>query len=251
MVDNRDYASVAELSIAAEEQTDAVEAMAPVVKTGTPLYIKEVQSGLYLHYKPDASARHDGDYCLAPLDVNDASFRFTFTAVSGFKSFFKVRCLTRYLGAGDEGWRIVETASTADKNGWIQVEALPNGNARLHGVWNDLQYFNFDSRTTDSYVYADKAAGAEFYISNSTTTGIEPLSASTAAPQISYVDGVLYVHTDRPSTVSLLTPTGAVADTRRCQSGIAFTPTVQAGVYIVSVSCEGSQGAFTKKIYVR
>ncbi len=246
VADNRDYASVAELSIGADSQTDDTEAMAPVVTTGTSLYIKEVKSGLYLHYRPDAGTSRDGDYCLAPLDVNDASFRFTFTAVTGFRSFFKVRCGTRYLGAGDEGRCIVGTASATDKNGWIQVEALENGNARLHGVWNDLQYFNFDSRSEGAYVFADKTTGAEFFISNSTATDIQHVSASGTQPQISFVDGVLYVHTDYPAVVSLITPAGIAAEKHHVSSSFGFTPSVPSGVYIVRVYSDAGHATSTR-----
>lgn len=180
VVDNRDYASVAELSIGAEAQVDAVSPPSPAFSTSQQYYLQENTSKLYLHYLPDEGANHEGDFCLAPLDTDDASFRFTFTAVAGFKSFYKMRCSSRYAGEGTDGWRIVGLTSSTDNSGWVQVEDNGNGTIRLHGVWQGTKYFNFDRRSAGAYVYADKATGADFTVVSTTSTGINNITSTSS-----------------------------------------------------------------------
>ena len=251
VVDNRDYASVAELSIGAISKADKVEPQASLIKTGTQVYLREVQSGLYLHYLPESSSRHDGDYCLAGLNPDDTSFRFVFSLVSGFKAFYRIRAGGYYLGAGDEGWRVVGVNTASDKNGWIQVEELANGNIRLHGVWKELLYFNFDSRNDGSYVYADKSAGAEFTVESIVPTGIQAVEATSATqPEVTSTNGIITIHTPAASTVSLLTVTGATILSTHCDRHLSLQPSVPNGVYVVKIQPDGHHSVFTKKVII-
>ena len=59
---------------------------------------------------------------------------------------------------------ISQTANPTDKYGYIQVERLEDGNARLRCVWQNERYVGFDSRNVGSYIYADKTSPGEFIL---------------------------------------------------------------------------------------
>ncbi|MBQ8675622.1 MAG: T9SS type A sorting domain-containing protein, partial [Bacteroidaceae bacterium] len=189
--------------------------------------------------------------CLAGLNPDDSSFRFVFSQVSGFKAFYRIRAGGYYLGAGDEGWRVVGVNTATDKNGWIQVEELANGNIRLHGVWKELLYFNFDSRKDGSYVYADKSAGAEFTVESIVPTGIQAVEATSATqPEVTSTNGIITIHTPAASTVSLLTVTGATILSTHCDRHLSLQPSVPNGVYVVKIQPDGHHNVFTKKVII-
>ena len=62
-------------------------------------------------------------------------------------------------------WRIISTTTApTDKNGWIQVERLEQGNAYLRAGWQRSNLFGVNSRNVGSYVYADKTSPVEFIL---------------------------------------------------------------------------------------
>ncbi|MBQ6652912.1 MAG: discoidin domain-containing protein, partial [Prevotella sp.] len=177
VVDNRDYASAAELGIEAEAVVSDGDVPVDEVNVRDTYRLREKQSGYYLHHKIDTGSNHEGDFCLGVLDKDDATYVFRFTHVSGFTSYYRARVDGVYMGAGDGGWRCVGVSATSNKNGWIQLEAQGNRVFKLRAPWQTFKYFNFDSRNVGSYVYADKATGAEFIL-ESTTTGVNTMHDS-------------------------------------------------------------------------
>ena len=79
------------------------------------------------------------------------------------------------------GWRIISTTTQpTDKNGWIQVERLEEGNAFLRCGWQNGRVVGFDSRNVGSYIYADKTVPGEFILEDieAEADGMESLSSS-------------------------------------------------------------------------
>ena len=180
VVNNQAYASAAELSIEAEAEVEDGEPIAEEVNQRAKYLLKEKQSGLYLQHKVDTS-RGEGDFCLGNLTDDNTISEFRFTRVAGFTSFFKARVDNVYMGEGESGWRCVGVnATTANaKEGWILLEPQEDGTYKLRAPWQTFKYMNFDSRNVGSYIYADKASGALFYLED-TTTGIAGVSQNNA-----------------------------------------------------------------------
>ena len=163
VVDDKRYASAAELYIEAEAIVPRTIWWISPINTSHHYRIREKQSGLCLHYLTNAS---EGHFCLGKFDEEDKSYIFTFTQASGFTAFYKVKASSHYMSYdSSSGWRILSsTKAPTDKNGYIQVERLENGNAYLRAVWQNSKHFGFDSRNVGSYVYADKSTPAEFIL---------------------------------------------------------------------------------------
>lgn len=163
VVDNKAYASAAELYIEAEAMMPRSFWPISTIDTSHRYRIREKQSGLCLHYQPNAS---EGHFCLDKYDEQDNSFVFTFAQVQGFTAFYRLKAASHYMSFDSSaGWRVISsTTAPAGKNGYIQVERLPEGNAYLRAGWQDSRHFGFDSRASGSYVYADKTVAGEFIL---------------------------------------------------------------------------------------
>ena len=163
VVDDKRYASAAEIGIEAEAVVKPTQWWISPINPKHRYRIKEKQSGLCLHYQTNAS---EGHFCLGKFDENDNSYVFTFTQATGFTAFYKVKAASHYMSYDSSaGWRILSTTKApTDKNGYIQVERLEDGNAHLRAVWQNSRHFGFDSRNIGSYVYADKSTPAEFIL---------------------------------------------------------------------------------------
>ena len=163
VVDDKGYASAAELYIDAETVVEHTHWWISSINTAHRYRIREKQSGLYLHYQTSGS---EGHFCLGRLDGDNPSYIFTFELAKGFTAFYKVKADGHYMSHDSSaGWRIISTEDTpADRNGYIQVERLPEGNARLRCGWQDSRLVGFDSRSVGSYIYADKTSAGEFIL---------------------------------------------------------------------------------------
>ena len=97
---------------------------------------------------------------------NDPSYIFTFEKAPGFTAFYKVKADGHYMSYDSStSWRIIsQTASPTDKNGYIQVERLENGNANLRCVWQNSLLVGLNAKSVGSYIYADKTTPAEFIL---------------------------------------------------------------------------------------
>lgn len=211
VVDNKRYASVAELYVGAESMVDDMAGTLTPIDVTQTYKIREKLSGLYLHYQPHAT---EGHFCLGRYSETDATYRFNFTPVTGFTSLYTVTANSRYMGKdADVTWRVSSTpAKVSSANGYIQLELLDNGYIHLRAAWQDSRLFNFDSRNVGSYVYADKLTGAEFMLEDITTdidnvgtspellirhtaSGLEVKSTGKAELSIHGKDGSTLVHT--------------------------------------------------------
>ena len=163
VVDNRAYASAAEIGIEAEAIVKSTRWWIPAIITSHRYRIREKQSGLCLHYQENAN---EGHFCLGEFDEKDNSYVFTFTQAPGFTAFYRVKSGTHYMSYDSSAdWRIISTtAAPTDKNGYIQVERLADGNANLRCVWQNSLHVGFDSRNVGSYIYANKSVAGEFIL---------------------------------------------------------------------------------------
>ena len=163
VVDNKGYASAAELYVEAEAMVPRTFWFIKPIVEGHRYRIREKQSGLCLHYQTN---NNEGHFCLGNFNENDQTYIFTFEQAQGFSAFYKVKANGRYMTYDSSaGWRILSTTSTPNnKNGYIQVERLEEGNAYLRAVWQNSKHFGFDSRNVGSYVYADKSSPGEFIL---------------------------------------------------------------------------------------
>jgi hypothetical protein len=136
--------------------------ISPIV-TSHRYRIREKQSGLCLHYQTNTN---EGHFCLGRFDENDNTYVFTFTQAPGFTAFYRVRSGTHYMSYDSSAsWRIISaTTAPTDKNGYIQVERLPDGNAHLRCGWQNSLHVGFDSRSVGSYIYANKTSAGEFIL---------------------------------------------------------------------------------------
>ena len=163
VVDDKAYASAAELYVEAEALVPRNHWHISPINTSHSYRIREKQSKLCLHYQ---SNNNEGHFCLGNFDENDKSYIFTFTQVQGFTAFYKVKANGHYMYYDSSvGWRIIsQTTSPKDKYGYIQVERLEDGNAHLRCVWQNSRLVGLDSRNVGSYIYADKTTPAEFIL---------------------------------------------------------------------------------------
>lgn len=163
VVDDKAYASAAELYVEAEALAPRNIWWISPINTNHRYRIREKQSGLCLHYQTN---NNEGHFCLAGFDENDKSYIFTFAQVPGFTAFYTLKADGHYMSYDSSaGWRIISaTANPTNKNGWIQVERLVEGNAYLRCGWQNSRVVGFDSRNVGSYIYADKTTPGEFIL---------------------------------------------------------------------------------------
>lgn len=187
VVNNNPYASAAELYVGASAIVDdKQETIKPIVE-GHKYKIKDVQSGLYLHYKPDTGSNHEGDYQLGKFVEGDESYLFDFTLVKGFTAFYKARASKKYMSKGTDGWRIVGASSASSPDAYIQIEQLEGGKAYLRCCWQTSKKVNFDSHNVGSFIYSDKATGATFLLEDVTeAAGIS--NPKTDNSEVTYYD---------------------------------------------------------------
>ena len=163
VVDNKAYASAAELYVEAEAVVPQNSWQIPTVNPAHRYRIREKQSKLCLRYQ---THNNEGHFCLGEFNESDPTYIFTFEQVQGFTAFFRLKANGHYMSYDSSaGWRIISTTTRpTDKNGWIQVERLTEGNAYLRCGWQNSRVVGFDSRNVGSYIYADKTVPGEFLL---------------------------------------------------------------------------------------
>ncbi len=234
VVDNNRFASAAELYVRAEAMVDDMESTLTPVNTAHSYRIKEVQSGLYLHYQTSST---EGHYCLGTFSSSDRNYRFNFMKVAGFTSLYKLRNSTRYLCKDDDAsWRIISSLSAgSDADGYVQVEHLDNGNVHLRGAWQESRLFNFDSRNNGSYVYSDKTTGAEFVLED-LTTDIDNAEKESSLT-LRRAGDKMYVSAPSTARLTVHTADSTLVD-KRSVKGETLVPLPSArGIYLVKLSC--------------
>ena len=177
--DGRGYASAAELYVEAEAMVPQNWWWITPINTEHHYRIREKQSGLCLHYQ---THNNEGHFCLGNFDENDQTYIFTFEQAQGFTAFFRLKANGHYVSYDSSaGWRIISTTTQpTDKNGWIQVERLEEGNAFLRCGWQNSRVVGFDSRNVGSYIYADKTVPGEFILEDieAEADGMESLTGT-------------------------------------------------------------------------
>ncbi len=184
VVSNNPYASAAEIGIEAEAIVPSVVWEIPAINETHRYRIREKQSGLYLHYQTNSDHGH---FCFGDYDQNDNGYIFSFTRVSGFTAYYRLKADTHYLCSdASASWRIIsQTTAPTDRKECIQVERLPEGNAYLRCMWQDGYHIGFDSSNVGSYIYANKENPAEFILEDlDEPTSLSPIDATHQQDQI-------------------------------------------------------------------
>ncbi|MBO7466756.1 MAG: discoidin domain-containing protein [Bacteroidaceae bacterium] len=171
--DNQGYASAAELGIIPEMETakgDAPTAAFSTIATNF-YYLRHKPSGLCLHYLEGSS---EGQFALGKVtenNIDDYSYHFHFGKVNKYTAFFTLntRRPTRYMTVSSWHVNAAEQLDATAHAQWILVEQTDNSTIRLRGAEMGGKYFNFDRHTAGSYVYSDKATGADFEVIKSST----------------------------------------------------------------------------------
>jgi len=188
VVDDKRYASAAELYVEAEAMVPRTHWWISRINTDHHYRIREKQSKLCLHYQTNQS---EGHFCLGQFKEDDQSYIFTFEQAPGFTAFYRVKADGHYMAYDSStSWRIIsQTTRPTDKNGYIQVERLPEGNAYLRCAWQDSRLVGVNSKTAGSYIYADKTTPVEFILEDIEEMADDITSPSTEA---SFDGGEIY-----------------------------------------------------------
>ena len=163
VVDDKGYASAAELYVEAEAMVPRTHWWISPINPDHHYRIREKQSGLCLHYQTNSN---EGHFCLGRFNESDPTYIFTFEQAQGFTAFYKVKADGHYMSYDSStDWRIISTTTKpTDKHGYIQVERLEGGNAYLRCGWQNSRLVGFDSRNVGSYIYANKTTPGEFIL---------------------------------------------------------------------------------------
>ena len=161
------WTSVAELGITATAIVDEQEGKTSAIESGATYFIKEANSGLYLHYQ----SQEDGDYCLGRKSETDNTYRFLLTRIGRFTSFYSMKAGGGYISKGNTNWRAQRGNDISTADGWMQIEEVDNS-VYLRAAWMGNTYFNFDSRNVGSIVYTDKSSPARFILEDVSASSI-------------------------------------------------------------------------------
>ena len=234
-VDNKAYASAAELYIEAEAMVQKSHWFAAPVVTSHRYRIREKTSGLFLHYK---TSNTEGHFCLGELKDGDNSFLFTFTKASGFTSFYKLKAGTHYMKQdANDAWRIVSsTTASNDASSYVQVEHLDMNDVHLRAGWQNSRLFNFDRKGVDGYVYADKTTGAVFILEDTTLDDDAVGDVEAESLGLRAQGDTLTVTANGASTLTIFSMDGTEMTHLSLVGSSTLPLHLPAGIYIVRLS---------------
>ncbi len=234
VVNNNKYASAAELYIGAEDMLeDKASELIPIVSSHK-YRIREVSSGLYLHYQTNTN---EGHFCLGKYDESDNTYQYTFTPVSGFCALYKLKCGTHYMCVdGTTTWRIISTTKTpTDANGYMQLEQLDNGRVHLRAGWQKSDHVGFDSKTSGSYIYANKSTPGVFVLEDITLEKETDIKDVKSIDEIGLLqsEGQLHIIAPGASTLSIYNAAGQPITTLRLAGSCYLPLALKKGNYII------------------
>lgn len=193
------WASASEITITTTSATQASPCGCGEISSGATYYLRDVQSGLYL--KQLSSPSNGGQYALAELELNDASYKFTFAKVSGFTSYFTLKNSNKYMQKGTD-WHIVAGSATSNTDSWIQVEQQYDMVVLLKGMWQTGLYINMDSHAAGSLIFSNKQSGNEFQLINQKDiTGISDVKGDDVEIHMADSKGNVDITLTQPSVV--------------------------------------------------
>ena len=236
VVNNNKYASAAELYIGAEAMVDDRPSSLTAIVPSHKYRIREVDSNLYLHYQTSST---EGHFCLGRYAEGDNNYQFTFTPATGFSALYKLKAGTHYMHIdGTTAWRIgSSTSAPTDANGYMQLEQLDNGKVHLRAGWQNDRHVGFDSKTTGSYIYADKTTPGVFILEDITQeqeTGIEEVPTEELG--LLQYKGSLNTTTPGASTLSVYNFKGQLISTLRLVGSCYLPLALPKGTYIIKLS---------------
>ena len=235
VVDNKEYASAAELYIGADEMVeDRPSELTPIISSHK-YRIREVNSNLCLHYQTNSN---EGHFCLGQFDENDNTYQFTFTPATGFKALYKLKGGTHYMCYDSSAaWRIISTTKApTDANGYMQLEQLDNGKVHLRAGWQGTLQVGFDSKNVGSYIYANKSTAGVFILEDITLekeTSIDELPAEELGLRQS--DGLLCIVTPGASTLNIYNVAGQPITSLRLAGSCYLPLALKKGNYIIQL----------------
>lgn len=238
-VNKNPWTSAAELGIVALRTVEAVadESGLQIFAPSTVYYIQEAQSGLYLHSDKTGT---DGKFRLGRLDASNPSYQFRPALKDKFTSFFTFTTGDGYMTEGESYWKIGLSDNAPSTAGSITVEKAGDG-YNMRALWKmSNEYFGVDSRQVGSYIYTDKKSPVLFRFLTADEAGIAAVLADTPAISVYDADGKVGVRVDGKAVVSVSNPDGVLL-AREAVSGSARVPVAHPGIYLVTVSVDGSQ----------
>jgi beta-galactosidase len=235
VVNNNKYASAAELYIGAEAMVDDRPSNLTAIVPSHKYRIREVDSNLCLHYQTN---NNEGHFCLGQYNEGDNTYQFTFTPATGFSALYKLKAGTHYMHIdGTTAWRIgSSTSAPTDANGYMQLEQLDNGKVHLRAGWQNDRHVGFDSKTTGSYIYADKTTPGVFILEDITQeqeTGIEEVPTEELG--LLQYKGSLNITTPGASTLSVYNFKGQLISTLRLVGSCYLPLALPKGTYIIKL----------------
>lgn len=230
-VEGRAWASAAELSIGASKRIAVSAENCGEINDGTKYYLKHFYSGLYLQYKPDTK---EGDFCLNKLKEDDENFIFTFNLVGRTEPIYNIGIKNLYINR--EGSWLCRLGNNTDTNGRIQVYKQDDCTFTFRGLWKTNLYFNFDSTTTNSYVYADKSTGAYWMLEKIGGSGMYAVNSSNVSVYPTISNGYITISTpNNRAKVKILDVLGRTLDNYLIENKATINLNYNNGVYLVAV----------------
>lgn len=248
-VENRAWASAAELGIEASAVVPNREETCAAPVSSKTYYIKHVASGLYLQYKRDQSSHYEGDFCLNTLNRADKNFCYTFIPVPGFAGLYRMRVESQelYLNRHDgNDWRVV-LGSKIDNGGRIRLEFQNECQVTFRSEWYLSRSINLDGIIPGSYIYADKSTAALWQLEEEGSTAVQTVKADFG-PKIyrNPTSGKLHIFTSGDSLIKIMDFSGRLLKSYSSFGSITVNMPYPDGIYFVSIV--EKETVFTQKI---
>lgn len=240
-VNGNAWSSAAEIGIQATRTSTAVSDTRRAITSGSLYYICDTESGLFLHSKTNSN----GDFCLDELNTSDTSFRFRFTKLTGFSSFYKIGSGASFMNEGSSYWTCVLGSNSTTTAGWLQLESVET-DYYLRGLWKGTNdYFGFDSHTPGSIIFTNKTMPARLRLMTSAeVTGVEE-QAQDETVKITVEGRSVSVAVPMVAHVTLTNVAGTTIASRTVAHEATFSVDAP-GTYLVKVSCKGLQDKVLK-----
>lgn len=248
-VNNKAWASAAEISIEASGVVPGSSVPCDAIVKGRKYYIRHLYSGLYLQVKPDKSSNYEGDFCINILDKSNEEFMFDFSPVDGFTAIYNIGITGKYINKGEGGWRC-SLGTKKDQDGHVQLQTENDCSFKMRGLWQISNFFNLDSTKPQSYVYADKSDGAIWQLVEIDEVGIFPVQNPDGVrvfPALS--KGTLTILTPDKTNVKIADSSGRILDKYLVNKDLSIQLDYPNGIYFIQV--DATQSATYKVILNR
>jgi hypothetical protein len=230
---------------------DEKDPMVDVIE-GKKYYIRNTQTGLYLHALENQPDNREGDFCIDRLSSDKSTFEFQFTPVVEGKPVYYISAKNKYINSGDAGKCFWEN-NTGGKNAQIRLEPETDLTVfKMRALWNDIpNYINVDTKTFGACIYANKTDGALWKLEplngDAASTGYIPEEISVYQ---AFSRGRLNINTLVPATVKIMNLSGKIMDAYASNGNLVLDLEYTNGVYLIVVE-NGTHSAAHKIVLHR